>query len=248
MAAYLYRMPSGIPGATTRDSQSTIDAVPADSAKPFSAFGLPGKVVSGKFVPIEAGDAASVVAGFLVRPYPTGNTTDGLGVSTPTQGAGMHNVLRRGYQSIKNNAGTPAMEGQVYMRVGNASAGKPIGGLEAASEVAFVGGTITGTGTGTISGSATAAAVPGTYKLTLQSTSSTSAVTVIDPNGRRLADAVVGTAYSNGGISFTITAGGTMTAGDSFSPVVTQNTVAVPGAKFAGAADSSGNVEIAYNI
>ncbi|RYD87500.1 MAG: hypothetical protein EOP50_20660, partial [Sphingobacteriales bacterium] len=56
--AYLYRMPSGIPGDVTRRSHSTIEAVML-GATPFASFGIFGKVVSGKFVPIGAGDTAA---------------------------------------------------------------------------------------------------------------------------------------------------------------------------------------------
>jgi hypothetical protein len=128
--AILYRMPSGVPGDVSRRSKSIIEPAVLDASKPFSAYGLPGKFVSGKLVPVEAGDAATVVAAFLVRPYPiqTG-AADGSGVASAKIG----DALRFGYMTVKNNAGTPAVQGQVYMRVANAAAGKPIGGIEAAS-------------------------------------------------------------------------------------------------------------------
>lgn len=134
--AYLYRMPSGIPGDVSRPSQSTIEPGFLDASAPFSAFGLFGKISSGKFVPVGAGDAASAVYGLLVRPYPTtgGAASDPLGTSTPNQGAGMANVLRRGYMTVKLNAGTAALGVQVYVRVAAAAAGKPIGGIEAAAD------------------------------------------------------------------------------------------------------------------
>ena len=134
--AILYRMPSGIPGDVSRPSQSTIESVLLDSANPFVGFGLFGKIVSGKFIPVGAGDAATAVYGLYVRPFPTtgGAASDPLGTSTPPQGAGIGNALRRGYMTVKNNAGTPAMNGQVYVRVAAAAAGKPIGVIEAAAD------------------------------------------------------------------------------------------------------------------
>lgn len=245
----LYRMPYGIPGDVTRQSQATIEAQILDSAAPFAGFGLFGKISSGKFVPAGAGAVAADIYGLLVRPYPQqgANASDPLGTSVPGT-TGVANVLRRGYASVKLNAGTAALNGKVFMRVGNASSGKPIGGIEAAAEVSVAGGVITGTGTGTIAASVTADAIPGTWSLSLQTTSQTSKVTVIDPNGVRHADATVGTAYTSGGLTFTITAAGTMTAGDSFAPVVTANTLVVTGAAFQSAADASGNVEISYKI
>lgn len=247
--AFLYRMPSGIAGAISRSQSSDVDTGIFDASYPFSAYGVPCKEVSGKLRPIASGDTAANVIGFLVRPFPTtgANASDPLGTAVPPT-TGIGNRLIRGYMTVKNNYGSPARNGQVYVRVANASSGKPIGGIEAASETTFTGGTITGTGTGTIAGSADATAVPGTYSLTLQTTSNTSKVTVIDPNGFRLPDATVGTAYTQNGVTFTITAAGTMTAGDSFSPVIAQNTRAIDKCKFTNAGDANGNVEIEYNI
>jgi len=135
MTAFLYRMPSGIPGDVTRQSQSTIEAQLLDSTQPFAGYGLFGKVASGKFVPVGAGDAATAVYGLLVRPYPTqgANPSDPLGTSVPaTSGAG--NVMRRGYVNVKVNAGTASLGSGVYIRVAAAAAGKPIGGIEAAAD------------------------------------------------------------------------------------------------------------------
>lgn len=133
--AILYRMPSGIPGAISRQSVSTIEPALLDSTNTFSAYGLFGKIVSGKFVPVGSGDTASVVYGLLVRPYPTqgANASDPLGTAVPKT-SGPCDVLRRGYMTVKLNAGTAALAGQVYVRVANAAAGKPIGGIEAASD------------------------------------------------------------------------------------------------------------------
>ncbi|MBY4674295.1 hypothetical protein K6W12_27095 [Burkholderia multivorans] len=131
--AILYRMPSGIPGDVTRPSQSTIEPVPLDPTAPFSAYGLFGKIVNGKFVPIGAGDVATAVYGLLVRPYPTQSSQDPLGTSTPPT-KGIADVLRRGYETVKLNAGVAALDGQVYVRVAAAADGKPIGGIEAAED------------------------------------------------------------------------------------------------------------------
>lgn len=135
MVAFLTRMPYGIPGDVTRPSQSTIESQVFNSSAAFGAYGLPGKISSNKFVPIAGGESAAAIYGFLVRPFPiTGaNGSDPLGTSVPPT-TGAADVLRRGYINVKNNAGTPAVNGQVYVRVANAAAGKPIGGIEAASD------------------------------------------------------------------------------------------------------------------
>jgi hypothetical protein len=131
--AILFRMPSGIPGDISRQSQATVEPGVLNSASPFPGYGLFGKVSSGKFVPVGAGDTAAVVYGLLVRPYPTVSSQDPLGTSTPPT-TGMADILRRGYMTVKNNAGTPALGSQVYVRVATAGAGKPIGGIEAAAD------------------------------------------------------------------------------------------------------------------
>ncbi|AFC85911.1 structural cement protein Gp24 [Frateuria aurantia] len=141
MPAYLYRMPSGIPGDVTRYSVSTIEPVPTDSSNPFASFGIPGKIVSGKFVPLASGDTDVKVYGFLVRAYPTQNgVNQALGADTPLAGV-MGNVLRRGYIAVKLNAGVAALGAPVYVRVGGATDSQPIGGIEAAAD-ATAGNTI----------------------------------------------------------------------------------------------------------
>lgn len=133
--AILFRMASGIPGDISRRSASTVESVPLNPASPFAGYGLFGKIVSGKFVPLGAGDTASAAYALLVRPYPTtgGAASDPLGTATPPT-SGMGDAMRRGYMTVKNNAGTPALGGTVYVRVANAAAGKPIGGIEAAAD------------------------------------------------------------------------------------------------------------------
>lgn len=131
--AILFRMPSGIPGDLTRQSQATVEPVPLDPASPFAEYGVFGKIVNGKFVPLVADDTADLVYGMLVRPYPTQSSQDPLSVSTPSI-QGIADVLRRGYISVKLRAGVAALRGQVYVRVAAPAAGKPIGGIEAAAD------------------------------------------------------------------------------------------------------------------
>lgn len=238
--AYLTRMPSGIPGDVTRKSQSTIESVIL-GATAFASFGLLGKISSGKFVPFGSGDKDGDEYGFLVRAYPTTSSQDPLGTSTPpTKGA--VDVLKRGYITVKVNAGTSALGSQVYVRVANAGVSKPIGGIEAVGEVVGTAGT--NTGNGTIGSLSQTTAGAGTWVVTMLTATTFS---VINPSGVRMKDGATGTAYSAGGIGFTITAGGTaFVAGDSFSVAV--NTVALSNAKFTHSADASGNAEIAYKI
>ena len=135
MAAFLYRMPYGIPGDVTRQSQSTIEPHVYNSSLPFAGFGLFGKIASGKFVPITTGDAASTVYGLLLRPFPVqgANASDPLGTSVPPT-TGIADVLKRGYANVKCNNGTPALGGAVYVRVAAPSGAKVIGGIEATAD------------------------------------------------------------------------------------------------------------------
>jgi hypothetical protein len=135
MAAFLYRMPYGIPGDVTRQSQATIEAHVFNSAAAFGGYGLFGKISSGKFVPVGAGDVAGSVYGLLVRPYPTqgANPSDPLGTAVPPT-TGIADVMKRGYASVRVNAGTAALGGAVYIRVATPSGAKVIGGIEAVAD------------------------------------------------------------------------------------------------------------------
>lgn len=227
MASYKYRMPSGVVGSITRALDTTVESAFLNSVKPVLSYGAPVKLVSGKAEPLEAGDTAASFFGILARTAPSisGTNTATFASQVPyvetAQG-----IATRGYVNVLCTVGTPVRGGKAYARVVTNGA-KLIGDIEATADVTVVGGVITGTGTGTIAATVTALALVGTWKLTLQTTSQTSLVTVIDPNGVRHPDATVGTAYTSGGLTFTITAAGIMTAGDSFSPVVTANNVAI---------------------
>lgn len=134
MVAYVYRMPSGIPGDVSRKENSVVETQILNASLPFSAYGLVGKMASGKFVPFAGGEAATDAYGVLVRPFPTNSGTDGLGTATPPT-AGPGDVLRRGYITVKLNGGaTVAAGGQAYIRVAAAAAGKPLGGWEGAAD------------------------------------------------------------------------------------------------------------------
>jgi len=134
MVAYLYRMPSGIPGDVSRKENSVVETQILNASLPFSAYGLVGKMAAGKFVPFAGGEAATDAYGVLVRPFPTNSGTDGLGTATPpTSGPG--DVLRRGYMTVKLNGGaTVAAGAPVYVRVAAAASGKPLGGFEGAAD------------------------------------------------------------------------------------------------------------------
>lgn len=135
MTAYLFRLPSGFAGMITRVDATDTEPQIIDSTNPPTGFGVPVKMVNGKIQPIAAGDAAAVIYGFLARPFPFQglNIAPVIGVQVPpTSGTG--DIMRRGYMSVKANAGTPAFGGPVYVRVASPSGAKVIGGIEAAAD------------------------------------------------------------------------------------------------------------------
>jgi hypothetical protein len=133
MVAFTYRMGHGVAGDLTRQSQATIEPQ-IFGATPFPAYGRFGKLVAGKLVPIGAGDTAALIHGLLLRPFPiTGaSPSDPLATAVPPT-SGAADVLRRGWALVKNNAGAPAINGAVHIRVLNGTANQPIGGIEATS-------------------------------------------------------------------------------------------------------------------
>lgn len=243
--AYQYRMPAGFAGDLQRVEAAIIEPQQIDAAAPPLAFGLPVKLVSGKIQPINsASDGVLSVYGVNLRPYPIqGNGTDPLGTSTPPT-SGVTDILKQGYVNVALGGNAAAVKGgRVYVRTANASAGKPLGGFEAAPEYAVTAGTNTGNGTvGSISGGASP--VSGSYAIKF--TSST-AFTVTAPDGASLPPGVVGTPYANSQINFTITAGGTaFAANDSFT--IGQNLIVMPARwYFTGPADAYGITELAIN-
>nr|WP_253260895.1 hypothetical protein [Rhodanobacter glycinis] len=126
-------MPSGIPGDVSRKLNSTIESAFFDSAAVFASYGIPAKLVNGKVQPFSGGETAASLHGFLVRPYPTQSAQEPIGTAVPPT-TGMANILRRGWMTVANNAGTPAQGGTVYVRIAAAAAGKPLGGIEAVAD------------------------------------------------------------------------------------------------------------------
>ncbi len=118
MVAYLYRMPAGIPGEITRTGRSVVEPNLIDANYPPTTFGSFVKIVGGLIRTIAASDAASVVYGLLVRPFPTSSTVAGqalaAGVPSLTDPC---SVLRSGYINVKLARGTAVRGGGVGLRV-----------------------------------------------------------------------------------------------------------------------------------
>lgn len=262
MNAFTYRMPAGIAGALTRTEHATVEPGIMDASAPFSAYGLPAKLSSGKYVPFSGSEAATALEGLLVRPFPTAvgsATVQSLGTSTPNQTGEVCDILKRGYMTVQLNGGaTVAKGGQAYIRVSNAASGKPIGGIEGANDPLSQTGTSAAksggnTGDGTM-GTVTVASgtTAGVYALRIV-TAATNAgfFEVTGPDGKIVGTGNVAAAFSGGGLSFTLADGATdFVVGDGFDITVTSpsNTVSPAGLVFTGPADANGLVEVAYNI
>ncbi|MDJ8454351.1 hypothetical protein LEF52_22255 [Salmonella enterica] len=131
----LFRMPSGIAGAISRPQNLTVEPHVLDSTKPFAAYGLGGKISGGKFVPVEAGDTADVIAGIFVRPYPTASQPDKIRqISSGFNFTGDN--LKRGHVTVNigGNASAVALNAPVYMRVDNPTDSSPLGAFLAAAD------------------------------------------------------------------------------------------------------------------
>lgn len=131
MPSLLLRMPVGIAGAISRPQDLTTEPVILNSANIFSAYGLAGKdSTDGKFIPLAADDAATVITGLYVRPYPTTSTPDMVRqVGTGKNFTG--DVLKRGYMTV--NIGSTAVGltkgAPVYVRNANPTDASPLGAI-----------------------------------------------------------------------------------------------------------------------
>jgi hypothetical protein len=136
LQAYQFRMPAGFAGDLQRAEVATIETQLIDSATPPTVFGVAVKYVSGKVQPINnSADTAALVQGVNLRVFPIQtNGTDPLGTSTPPT-SGVTDILKRGYVMVSlGGVAAAAKGGTVFVRVATPSAGKPLGGFEAAAD------------------------------------------------------------------------------------------------------------------
>lgn len=96
MVAFTTRMPAGFPGIVSRTDSLTVEQEIIDSSNPPTKYGVPVKIVGGKMQGLESGDAGTVTAGWMVKPYPAQSSTDALGTATPPT-SGVGDRLRRGF-------------------------------------------------------------------------------------------------------------------------------------------------------
>ena len=257
--SFLAQSPSGFIGRVTR-SVPAPKILPAmnDVTNPVLYFGLAlMRTASNTVRSVLASDAgASGIGGLGVAPYPFQSNSGANSGAMPFAALtavppGVIDVNFSGPEMVYCNsaqAPTVTMADKVYAWCAASASTHVQGGFEnaAAATVASVAGTNTGTGTmGTLSVAA-AAAQNGAY--TVKFTAAT-VFSVFDPNGRELLGGVTGAAYTDAGVTFTITASGTaFVAGDSFTVTVTQQTIPVPNAYFNGPGDSTGAIELLYSL
>jgi hypothetical protein len=229
-----FRANASIPGAITRSTPVIADRQ-MDSDNPVLAFGLPCKMVDGVIEAIEADDVAADFYGILSRLAPsTGGAAD-AGFLDGTPNATYHQaVLIKRYIAVLCAIGAPVIGQPVYMRV-QADTGKVVGDLEATEDSAVAGGVITGTGTGLLTIAITDEELvkEGAYSIVLQETSATAEFFLFDPDGILIGKGNVATELVVAGLTMTISNAGTMTAGDSFAPVVTRANVKLPNVTWA---------------
>ncbi|EOV2172918.1 hypothetical protein ACODVV_003442 [Acinetobacter baumannii] len=118
-----------MPGDISRKAHSTVEAHILKGN--FGAFGIFGKLTADGIVPLEAADTD--VYGLIVRSYPTQSALNGIGAAVPQSGI-VNDIMRRGYMTVKCNAGTAKKAGKVYVRVATGTELKPIGGIEAVAD------------------------------------------------------------------------------------------------------------------
>lgn len=145
MAAFTYRMPAGIAGELNRIFACVVETqVITPSGAGFSnptAYGVPLLIdaTAGNVGNMRAMVAADYTAngtyslvpyGILARPFPTGNSQDPLGTSTPPS-SGACDVLRSGYINVLLSGSAAATKGgSAYIWLAAASGSHIVGGWE----------------------------------------------------------------------------------------------------------------------
>jgi hypothetical protein len=260
--SFLAQSPVGFIGRTTRSVPAPkITPDPQDATNPIAAFGLACMMTATNTVrSILASDGGlNAIAGIAVANFPfqpssaTNYGAQALSALTSCPASGIMDTLKSGFMTVYCNSSTAASATKVSPVCvwTAASSGNHIqGGFEIAPSASVVSAPGANTGNGTVTAGPTvtpASAQNGAY--TIKFTAATT-FNVFDPNGRELLPGSTGVAYSDGGIGFTITAGGTaFVAGDSFTVTTTFQTITLgSNSYFNGPGDSTGAIELAYNL
>lgn len=138
--AFTYRMGAGFPGDVNRMHPASILPGLMDVDDPCTAYGYPVLVDTATNAyrgMTAADDAVTVIAGVLVRPFPTQQTTGGmtasLGAATPPT-SGVIDVLNDGFIMTKLSdfaANPPTKGGAVFVWTAASAGNHVVGGFEA---------------------------------------------------------------------------------------------------------------------
>jgi hypothetical protein len=123
---YRGRVPVGWPGNISRRDNLATEPRRVGATPP-AAYGLAVKVnAAGEIIELPASSAAGDIYGLIIGPE--------FSTFTPKPEANiMGDVMRQGYMTVKVASGTVAANGAVYVRISNASAGHPLGEINAAA-------------------------------------------------------------------------------------------------------------------
>lgn len=261
--SFLAQSPTALIGRITRSVPlPRITPDPNDVINPVTYFGLACLNTALNTVrQILATDSGVIgISGIVVQPFPfqpssgTNFGAQALTALVAVPSGMLLDVLRTGFMGVYLNsaqAPTATKADKVYVWCAASTGTHVQGGFENAPSGSAVSAPKVGgnTGNGTVSAGPVVdatKALGGVY--TINFTAATM-FEVLDPNGNQLADGATGVAYSQAGIGFTITAGGTaFVAGDGFTITTTMETIPVPNAYFNGPGDATGAVELAFNL
>ncbi len=259
--SFLAQSPVGFIGRITRSVPAPrITPDPQDVTNPVASYGLAVMQTAQNTVrSVLATDAgAAGIAGIAVANYPfqissgTNYGAQSFAALTACPASGIIDTNRSGFQMVYCNSAqspTATKADKVYTWCAASNGTHIQGGFENAASATVASAAKAGgnTGTGTVSAGPTvqaANASNGVYQVRFTDATH---FNVVDPNGRQLQPGTTAAAYLDG-IGFTITAGGTaFVAGDGFDVTVTMQTVPVNG-YFNGPGDSTGAIELAFNL
>lgn len=135
-----YRMPAGFPGDVNRTHPASIvPGIMNTTVQAPRLFGDPVVIdtATNSYRGVTAGDITTfAVDGFVVRPYPTQQTTGGLTASIGGGAPSINqpvDVLSDGFIMAKCYVGAPLKGGAVYVYTGVSTGSHVQGGLEAAA-------------------------------------------------------------------------------------------------------------------
>ena len=125
-------MTNGFAGAYSRQPDQIIDTRFAGASIP---FGYAVKYATGKVVPFGSGDAATAFVGVATREVKS-ELVYGSNAGSYATGEAVP-VMKRGRVNVKCNVGTPALNGDVYIRIAANGANTIVGGFEATADSTY---------------------------------------------------------------------------------------------------------------